>query len=84
MSDLLVIDKNIYQLSSSDSEEEEEEQQAMVKYATQMESGPGQYKEKKYDEIDKFDFDKTPFIEVIRKPEYVHYYIDSDNIETED
>ena len=65
---------------SSDNEEEEEK--PCVKFTTQMESGPGSYKEIEYDCIDTFNFNKQAFIEVVQKPAFVHFYIDSDAIET--
>ena len=86
------------QLSSDDDEEtpkharlfktnpihssEEDESNGKVMYTTAMRTGPKQYKTIDYDQIDEFDFKNVPFIEVVQKPSYVHFYIDSDNIET--
>ena len=66
----------------SDEAEEVETPKHKVMYTTAMRTGPKQYKEIDFDQVDSFDFDKTPFLEVVQKPEYVHFYIDSDNIET--
>ena len=69
--------------SSSEVFEEMEEEQATVMYATQMiESHHGGWMHIiEYKDIDSYDFSNN-FIEIIKKPEYVHLYFDFDSIET--
>ena len=66
----------------SKDDDDDDQSNGKVMYTTAMCTGSKQYKTIDYDQIDSFDFEHTPFIEVVQKPEYVHFYIDSDNIET--
>jgi len=59
------------------------QQSCAVQYATQIiyNKKADWLKSINYDDIDEYDFGNH-FIEVIRKPEYVHLYFDFDSIET--